>query len=1043
MEEPPPITANTIAAHHFEKDIQHHDELDQSVNTVVIIHDACYGHRYSRPKTTKATLSMIVERPERILASAMGISAAYVRLGEHHSGGRNAPHPKMQASTNPPFRIHRTSRTVALKSDAVTAVHGTEWMKELQTMCDRVGEKLSSTGKELERTEPPKGETKQQFHEGDLYLCTESINAFEGALGGVCDGVDAVFNGTASGKGPYQAFVCIRPPGHHCSSDYPSGFCWINNVHVGIQHAVQNYGLTHAAIIDFDLHHGDGSQEITWGHNERMFYPVGKPLPNSKQNYIGYFSLHDINSYPCENGDREKTQNASLCVDNAHGQSVWNVHLQEWKTVAEFWELYENRYMVLIEKARSFLKHHTNRLRTGAKQPHPKAAIFLSAGFDASEHESDGMQRHKVNVPTEFYARFTRDVVALAQEEGTSVEGRVISVLEGGYSNKALISGVLSHISGLCDGDLVPVKKEHLVATTSGAEMKVGLSGLMANVAIKDGPTSAPMSYNAEWWDESNLVELEYLLTNPTAPPTSTVRKPRTSVYSAPTHASTMKVVDPTKIHRAPSMGSRMTSAAPSRATTPPPPEVDWVTAVHELSKLLIPLGRETRSCTAAQLSEPKVKKERLAVSALPPAQVTGGRQLRDRKAKVTSPIEEKGPAQRVISRTDRRRTIADLPLEKAQPESRPRRRLSIASTVSTTSVATTQTVQPKPKPGANGLDIKKTRTAATTASARTADRPPPVPRVPSGYGATKKTKSVSPVASIPPQVESTNKDSDIDQLTSGIKKIRIKVPSNEEYAARQKKQATVAERSGTAAKPAVKKPAAPRGAKATAAPKKTLTKDVKDKATKPLAPRPTGTLPSSTSLNGAPASALGTSHDVPAPLTSNGDQAAASSRPEVSSTISGLHNGYATTISVPTTEPVPAHPKENGGSPQHGAVKMDSLFEAYQPPQQHLQQYPVSNLPPQTLQWLPPNSDPAIPQMVKPSEVALMQREAPVFSAHGFIPFAPSPVGVGQEPAKAVQQTAQSNGQNGSSMKAVKLEGSDGTQQQVDIWQVPDTPAR
>jgi len=68
----------------------------------------------------------------------------------------------------------------------------------------------------------------------------------------VCEGVDAVFEGSANGKGPHRTFVAIRPPGRHCSADYPSGFCWLNNVHVGISHAALAHNLTHAAIIDFE-----------------------------------------------------------------------------------------------------------------------------------------------------------------------------------------------------------------------------------------------------------------------------------------------------------------------------------------------------------------------------------------------------------------------------------------------------------------------------------------------------------------------------------------------------------------------------------------------------------------------------------------------------------------------------------------------------------------------------------------------------------------------------------------------------------------------
>ncbi len=295
-------------------------------------------------------------------------------------------------------------------------------------MCDSAESKLAMNGKELQRPEMDRGpnaEAPARFHEGDLYLCAESLDALEGALGGVCDAVDAVFSPR---QGPRRAFVAIRPPGHHCSASYPSGFCWINNVHVGIMHAILSHGLTHAAIIDFDLHHGDGSQSVAWQHNSR-----GVGLPKNaapwKKTSIGYFSLHDINSYPCEMGDEEKVKNASLCIDNAHGQNIWNVHLQPWGSQAEFWQLYESKYSVLLDKTRSYLRSQAERLR--ASGLNSKAAIFLSAGFDASEWESAGMQRHNVNVPTEFYARLTRDVVRIAAEEGTDVEGRIIQRFRG------------------------------------------------------------------------------------------------------------------------------------------------------------------------------------------------------------------------------------------------------------------------------------------------------------------------------------------------------------------------------------------------------------------------------------------------------------------------------------------------------------------------------------------------------------------------------------------------------------------------------------
>lgn len=482
----PPMTSTSVASEYFARELLAQDENhDSPAETVVIIHDACYGHRWSRPKTTKTMLSMIVERPERILACALGVSAAYVRLGSRHKGGENAPRPDNLSHPSPPFKIRKSSRSMPVTSPPVVAVHRKKWMDELQVMCESAGARLAMGMKELARTEETDGTSAQPekptFHEGDLYLCSESLNALQGAAGGVCDAVDAIFN--PSPTAPHRAFVAVRPPGHHCSSDWPSGFCWINNVHIGIEYAAQTYGLTHAAIFDFDLHHGDGSQDITWEKNAKSA-AMPKNAPFSKKTSIGYYSMHDINSYPCEYGDKEKVQNASLCIDNAHGQSIWNVHLQPWATIDEFWSLYEAKYIVLLEKARSFLKSHAARVKATPKQVPAKAAIFISAGFDASEWEGAGMQRHAVNVPTEFYARFTNDVVKLAQEEGTAVDGRVISVLEGGYSDRALTSGVLSHLSGLC---------QHQTSSTSTDEM-VSAIQRMNIAAMGDvlSPSSGP-----------------------------------------------------------------------------------------------------------------------------------------------------------------------------------------------------------------------------------------------------------------------------------------------------------------------------------------------------------------------------------------------------------------------------------------------------------------------------------------------------------------------------------------------------------------------
>ncbi|KAK0309009.1 histone deacetylase [Friedmanniomyces endolithicus] len=626
IEEPAQLTAAQIAMLHFTKVLTAESDPSESAETVVILHDACYGHRYSRLKTTKSTLSMIVERPERIHASVLGASAAYVRLGGHYAGASNSPHPERNPTAGPPFKIRRTARSIDITSSYVTTVHGTAWMSELRTMCNAAGDRLAAGTKELCRASTPTEPEKRKLHEGDLYLAPESLDAFQGALGGVADAVDAVFDTRTPTT---RAFVAIRPPGHHCSADYPSGFCWVNNVHVGIEYAAQTYGLTHAAILDFDLHHGDGSQAITWERNSRNNQKRQNAKPNSKLKLgpdIGYFSLHDINSYPCEMGDDEKVQAASICVENAHGQSIWNVHLQPWRNDAEFWELYESRYRVLLDKARGFLSHHTARLKAEGKV-FPRAAIFISAGFDASEWESAGMQRHKVNVPTEFYARFTRDVVQVAHEVGSGCDGRVVSVLEGGYSDRALCSGVLSHLSGLCAEPAGPREEEGPIA-------QMPLDKLMNGLRI-NGKSSPPhLRYDKSWWSVENLTALE-MKVNPLEPPQ--VKRVRTGLqptYATPTESFAYKVVDPNKFARSVS-GTMRDIPLPARPRTPALPEVDWVVATQELSKLLIPVNRQTLSCTAEELGGARTKKDRQ--SAMPVLTTTEDaaqpRQLRDRKA--------------------------------------------------------------------------------------------------------------------------------------------------------------------------------------------------------------------------------------------------------------------------------------------------------------------------------------------------------------------------------------------------------------------------
>jgi histone deacetylase HOS3 len=1074
-EQKPPLRACDVAEEHFKKELARHEGVAGAVDagTVVIVHDQCYGHRFSRPKTPKSTLSLIMERPERILASVLGISAAYVRLGERHAEGSHPPHPDHNPPDRIPFKIRKTSRMVDITSPVVTNVHGTKWMGELKSLCDSAGHKLASTGKELARDTPaiPGQTPKRELHAGDLYLCPESLNAFQGALGGVLDAVDAVFQGTSMGSRASRAFVCIRPPGHHCSDDYPSGFCWLNNVHVGIEHAMMNYGLTHAAIIDFDLHHGDGSQAITWARNKKV-QNMSKNTSNWKKTSIGYFSLHDINSYPCEDGEDDKVQAASLCIDNAHGQSIWNVHLQSWKTPEQFWAIYEDKYLVLLEKARQYLRFHTNRLRTTPNHPTPKSAVFISAGFDASEWETAGMQRHSVNVPTEFYARFTRDIVRVAEEEGTSADGRVISVLEGGYSDRALTSGVFSHLGGLCDGQVWTDPKP---SKGLAFDMRQRLGGLtLHDDDVPIQPMEAEptlVTYDPLWWHATKLAELEELV-HP--PPLVAPKKPRadkSAHFSSPTQSFVNKVVDPAKLSR--SIGARYPSS-PSRAPTPPPPEVDWATAAQALSKLLIPSDRQTRSHLPEELAEPKIKKEKASAPALASVHVDGsGRQLRGRKAVATYAdpgSEDEKASLRAESRANRRKTIADFPLASVEapgPSRSVSRRMSIASSVSSIgersvsrapSVAASRRSVAPPTAPTNGIAVKKARGSTAAAVSRAPQRPP-VPRVPSNYA--NSTSS------------SKGKENDeVDALTSGLKRITLKMPSKEEYEAREKEKEE--KKKIAASKPVAPKSTIRKAPAARAPAAKPVTKPVAAKRGPPKSSKPSSPVETSTStpvpeaviqavvttplmqpqpVQAEPAAVLGQ-----AKLTRPSEQATIAMQPpavdrrtpggvmeppsefdDMAMTPEQLREQLPMPSFITVTGPLAnVSPPPRAETPPPPPPASLPQFVNYTAQSFNATSPTIDGVVPGMLQWLPLNTDmtPSSTTGSRPMSPASKKGDLPVFSANGTIPFASNLDATLQGPDAGIALGPMLGQQD----VVVQAEQEKKFQ---DMWEVPDTPAR
>lgn len=364
--------------------------------------------------------------------------------------------------------------------------------------------------------------------------------------------------------------------------------------------------------MDFDLHHGDGSQSIAWTLNELANSPNSslKKTAGIHVPQIGYFSLHDINSYPCEYGDTEKIKNASLNIES-HGQFIQNMHLKPYRKADDFWELYENRYSGIIAKAREFLSvASVSKPKKNGRDF--KAGLFLSAGFDASEHESDGMQRHQVNVPTGFFARFTSDAVALAEQY---CGGRVLSVLEGGYSDRALITGVFAHLAGLaCPSP----------TTVSGyVPLSNGLMPVPEPYSTR--PTSADRGWDPEWWGMDRISELERYGDKMTAKKPS-ADKSNTSYLSA-TAASSARAEIPRRV----TSNSSFTNGSVPVITIP------WEVQAWELSRRIIPDYEESVEIPPLDKPTLPAKNKRHSVAVVPDA--AARMTLRDRKPKaITDP---------------------------------------------------------------------------------------------------------------------------------------------------------------------------------------------------------------------------------------------------------------------------------------------------------------------------------------------------------------------------------------------------------------------
>ena len=231
--------------------------------------------------------------------------------------------------------------------------------------------------------------------DGDTHMSPGTISAAYRAAGGAVCAVDTVLSGKAK-----NAFVAVRPPGHHAETKVPMGFCLFGNIAIAAKHALDFHKLSKVVVVDFDVHHGNGTQDLLW-NEPRAVTITSHQMP-----------LWPGTGRPEERGKYDNVLNLPL-PPNSDGS-----------------------YMRSIYQEKVFPK-----IRSSSPD-----LILLSAGFDA--HIDDPLAELKWEV--DDFAWITREVCNLATDCCSS---RVVSILEGGYNLDALAACTKAHIENLIEAN--------------------------------------------------------------------------------------------------------------------------------------------------------------------------------------------------------------------------------------------------------------------------------------------------------------------------------------------------------------------------------------------------------------------------------------------------------------------------------------------------------------------------------------------------------------------------------------------------------------
>ena len=230
------------------------------------------------------------------------------------------------------------------------------------------------------------------FLDGDTIVSPGSKEATKDAVGSIITAIDGVQN-----KVFKNAFCAVRPPGHHAEKNKAMGFCIYNNVAVGANYLIKKYKYSKVAIIDFDVHHGNGTQDIFY-NNEKVLY----------------ISIHQYPYYPGSGSEKERGK----------FNNIFNIPLEAGTTAAEYLNAYEH----VLNKNSEF----------------KPGFLLFSAGFDA--HIDDPLAQ--LRLQSEDFYKITKRTLELSK---LFCNGNVVSILEGGYDLKALQDSTQRHVDALIE----------------------------------------------------------------------------------------------------------------------------------------------------------------------------------------------------------------------------------------------------------------------------------------------------------------------------------------------------------------------------------------------------------------------------------------------------------------------------------------------------------------------------------------------------------------------------------------------------------------